>query len=143
MLGAELRRTHPYYPQGDGVVERLVRTVNVRIKTMLRGDTATWPDVVLEVEYFYKNTVHPRHGVKPYSLFTARPQQPLRGSGLEAALPDPHVPQMRRRLKWMTEWHRVIQDGIPAGSHVMQQLSPHPSRAYPEWEKAGVVVRRT
>ncbi len=102
-LGDEQRRTTPYHPQGNGVVEWLVRTVKESILAMIRGDTARWPDVVPEVLYFYNTTVHTRHGSTPFSLFFARPHTPLRGEDANAPLRFPSSRQMNDRLKWMTE----------------------------------------
>jgi transposase InsO family protein len=164
--GVDHRHVTAYYPQGNGVAERAVRTVKGSLLAHIRGDTSTWPSKIPMVQYAYNTTVHNRHGSTPFSLLFARAHNPLRGE--PAAQPgrslgqadlaqrlrlmhDVVFPAMAERSRIAAERvydafarkNKIIADDFPQGSLVMRQNKLRSAKVDPAWEGPYMVVRRS
>jgi transposase InsO family protein len=164
--GIEHRCVTPYYPQANGAAERVIRTTKEHLNAICKGDTASWPHHLAEVQYGYNTTVHRRHGSTPFSLFFARSHNPWRGE----APNEPSTPitsaQLLARANVMSEVvfpavagrtrlyaegvfddfakrHKIIKEDYPSGALVMRQIKPRSSKLLPAWEGPYVVIQRS
>jgi len=75
LLNIKKTKTSPYYPQSDGLIERLFRTV----KDMIYGTTRTfhreWREVLPLVEMGLRSTIQSTTKVSPYELVFGRPMR--------------------------------------------------------------------
>ena len=71
-IEAAKTRTTPYYPQGDGQVERLNKSL-VKIRSKLVSDhRRDWADFVPKAVLAYNSSVHESTGFTPYLLMFSR-----------------------------------------------------------------------
>ena len=80
-----------YYPQGDGMAERFMRTLNNSLSVLSRSRVRDWDSFVCGVQFAYNSSVHASTGATPFSLTTGRvPSFPEEGWMRRAA---PHETQ--------------------------------------------------
>jgi transposase InsO family protein len=72
-------QTHssPYYPEGDGQVERFMRNMNDSLAALCGGKIATWCDYVHGIQAAYNMTPHAVTCVPPYTLLFGRKPPPI------------------------------------------------------------------
>jgi hypothetical protein len=166
LAGIEHRCVTPYYPQANGAAERVIRTVKEHLNALCKGDTASWPHFLAEVQYGYNTTVHRRHGSTPFSLFFARAHNPLRGEAPSEPARSASPDQLLARAKLMSEVvfpaisgrtrsyadgifesfskrHKMVMEDYPPGALVMRQSTPRGSKLLPAWEGPYLVVQRS
>jgi transposase InsO family protein len=165
-VGVEHRRVLPCYPQANGAAERAIRSIKESLNATIRGDTASWPQHLSSVQYWYNTTVHRRHGSTPFSLFFARSHNPWRqepdapqGKELSSKhllarnkfMSDIVFPAVGARtrsyaegvFKGFAQRHKIINDDYPAGALVMKQVLPRGSKMLPTWEGPYMVILRS
>jgi Chromo (CHRromatin Organisation MOdifier) domain len=136
------------------------------LNAMLHGDIGSWPLRLPAVQYTYNTTVHRRHGSTPFSLFFARPHNPMRGEAPSVPKGPLTDTELAARAKLMSEVvfpataartrsyaeavhrdfikkHKMIANDYPQGALVMRQVIPRPSKLAPAWEGPYVVVSRS
>ena len=73
MLGAKIKLTAPYYPQGNSVIERSHRTLNNMLRTMLlekkRGE---WSSLIPSIMLYMNSMVQERTGVSAGEILFGR-----------------------------------------------------------------------
>lgn len=75
----------PYYPQGDGQVERFMRNMNDSLSALCSDEPTRWCNYVAGVQSAYNMTPHAATFVSPHELLYGHPPPPL--IRLEHALP--------------------------------------------------------
>ena len=70
--GVKHQKSTPIWPQSNGMVERLVRSVKKSIRSALAAG-ATWKQQLPEFLMAYRNTPHSSTGVSPAQLLLGRP----------------------------------------------------------------------
>ena len=70
-------QSSPYYPQGDGQVERFMRNMNDSLSCLVQGDAHDWCEFVAGVQYAYNSTPHSATNVAPYEAVFGKPPPPL------------------------------------------------------------------
>ena len=64
-LGIAYHRTTPYHHESQGAVERVNRTVEEMIRTLIDGNSPRWEDVLPSVAFAYNTAPHTSTGVSP------------------------------------------------------------------------------
>ena len=69
-----IRKTHttPYHPQGDGLVERLNRTIQNMLATVVDSQSNEWEDYLPKVCFAYNTSEHTSTGFTPFFLMYGR-----------------------------------------------------------------------
>ena len=80
-----------YYPQGDGLAERFMRTLNNSLAILSRNNISDWDVFVPGVQFAYNSSVNAATGTTPFSLVTGRvPSFPEEGWLRAAHSPKSH-----------------------------------------------------
>jgi len=61
-----------YYPQGDGLAERFMRTMNNSLSILSREHQRDWDSFVAGVQFAYNSSVHASTGFAPFVLTSGR-----------------------------------------------------------------------
>jgi transposase InsO family protein len=72
ITGIVKTRTAPYYPQSDGLVERLFRTVKDMLFSTMRSFNKEWVDVLPLVELGLRGTVQASTKVSPFEILFSK-----------------------------------------------------------------------
>ena len=72
LLQIKKTRTTPYHPQGDGLVERFIRTLIDMLATTAKDNPFNWEDHVRKVSLAYNSCIHPTTGYTPFYLMFGR-----------------------------------------------------------------------
>lgn len=70
-------QSSPYYPQGDGQVERFMRNMNDSLSALCQGNVHDWCDFIAGVQSAYNSTPHAATCIAPYEVIYGRKVQPL------------------------------------------------------------------
>ena len=91
-----------YYPQGDGLAERFMRTLNNSLSILSQSNVEDWDQYVCGVQFAYNSSIHAATGFTPFSLVTGRsPSFPEEG-WLRAAQ------KTQSRPEYLQSLHKII-----------------------------------
>ena len=70
----KVRKSHttPYHPQGDGMVERVNRTLLCMLSTVTHNHPDDWEHYIRKVCLAYNSTAHSATGFSPFFLMFGR-----------------------------------------------------------------------
>ena len=71
-FGIQKSRTTAYHPQGDGMVERLNRSLLQLLRVYVDKEPANWERYLPLILYAYRTAVHSSTGVSPFVLMLGR-----------------------------------------------------------------------
>jgi ribosomal protein L21E len=78
IMGIQKTRTSPYYPQADGLVERIFRTIKPLISATVQSRQIPWCEAIPIVEMGLRCTVQATTGFSPFEIiFGKRMRLPL------------------------------------------------------------------
>ena len=104
-FGVEKSRTTPYHPMGDGLVERMNRSLLNLLRTLMEK-RSNWEDHLQLLLFAYRTTQHSTTKLSPYEvLFGQNPPLLQLPSPLSSTSPDPsdYSSQLKRKLEEMRE----------------------------------------
>ena len=74
-MGGRQVHSAPYYPQGDGLVERAIQTLKSLVTSLVRdGNFETWGDALPFAQLAFNTSVAKSTGLAPYWVMTGRDQ---------------------------------------------------------------------
>jgi len=79
-----LHYTTPYHPQGNGMVERMHRTLKSVLSTLCQGHPLRWPRLLQSCQSVMNSAVHTSTGHQPFYAFFSRHAPRLAGMRLPA-----------------------------------------------------------
>ena len=98
-------QSSPYYPQGDGQVERFMSTLNNSLSCLCHADTRDWCEFIPGIQYAYNTTPHAATFVSPYEcIFGCKPPPLVRSNHIAVS---PLVTQTA--LSYATRMRRTIE----------------------------------
>jgi transposase InsO family protein len=136
----------PYYPQGDGQVERFMRNMNDSLACLTNADPHGWSSFLPGIQFAYNTTKHASIKVTPHhALYCTEPPSPIVLPAADLALPDAAINYAKSRrllvnevralvrknahLTWMERSiaynQRRKKCSITVGSYAFVRLSPH------------------
>lgn len=72
MCGIEKVYSSAYYPQGDGLAERMMRTLNNSLSCLSAHIPLKWDEFIPGIQYAYNTTQHDATGCSPFELNMGR-----------------------------------------------------------------------
>ncbi|CAB4011646.1 Retrovirus-related Pol poly from transposon 412 [Paramuricea clavata] len=138
LSGVMHSRTTPYHPQGNGLVERMNRTLLGMLRTLPEAYKSRWKDHLSKLTHAYNCTVHESTNYFPfYLLFGRSPRLPI---DLIFDLPrtSDTTSHSDYASKWETAMQQVYTLAHKATSKNAANGGPGKLRAY--WEEAVHVV---
>ena len=72
LLGVRKSRSSPYYPQGDGIIERMFRTAKDMIYATCKSRQKDWVDILPSVEMGLRCTQTKKYKLTPYEIIFGR-----------------------------------------------------------------------
>ena len=78
LAGIQRSKTTPYHPMGNGLCERMNRTLLNMLKALSEKEKTTWPKHLAKLAFAYNVTEHSSTGFSPYFLlFGKQPRLPI------------------------------------------------------------------
>ena len=72
LTGVAKSRTTPYHPQGDGLTERMNRTLIGMLRTLKKNEKVNWPKHLSKLAFAHNVTVNKSTGYSPHYLMFGR-----------------------------------------------------------------------
>ena len=72
MMGMKEVYSHPYYPQANGLVERLFGTAKTMMKLIVRDNKCDWDETLGIVNLALRNAKNRATGITPYEVLFAK-----------------------------------------------------------------------
>lgn len=104
-FGVHKSRTTSYHPQGDGMVERLNRTLLQMLRSYTTS-TSDWEKHLPLVLFAYRSAVHPTTGLSPFELMFGRSSTVSDLPARCAFEPMSYQADLRKRL---AEFHDLVE----------------------------------
>ncbi|KAK3700939.1 hypothetical protein QZH41_005654 [Actinostola sp. cb2023] len=125
LTGVMHSRTTPYHPQGNGLDERMNRTLLGMMRTLPELYKANWKDHVHKLVHAYNCTKHETTGFSPFKLLFGRsPRLPVDLIfGLESQQDDESYPDYVR--KWKAAMTEAYSQALKSTSHSAQRAKQH------------------
>lgn len=169
LTGVMHSRTTPYHPQGNGLVERMNRTLLAMMRTLPEMFKSNWKDHVHKLVHAYNCTQHESTGFAPFKLLFGRsPRLPIDLMfGLESQeKPTSHAAYVNKwktamsqaygqalknstkgRERGQAQYNKRVRSSVlePGDRVLVRNLTPRggPGKLRSYWEdKVHVVVRR-
>ena len=64
--------TTPFHPEGDGLSEKINKTLIKMIKTNINDDHSNWDEILPQLQFAYNSSVHATTGVTPFFMMFGR-----------------------------------------------------------------------
>ncbi|KAK3745483.1 hypothetical protein QZH41_007548 [Actinostola sp. cb2023] len=125
LTGVMHSRTTPYHPQGNGLVERMNRTLLGMMRTLPELYKANWKDHVHKLVHAYNCTKHETTGFSPFKLLFGRSPRLSVDLifGLESQQDDESYPDYVR--KWKAAMTEAYSQALKSTSHSAQRAKQH------------------
>lgn len=168
LMGIKKTRTSPYYPQADGLVERLFRTIKPLLSSTVQSRNIPWCEAVPFVEMGLRCTAQASTGYSPYEIVFGKQMQlplcwqyPSATATKELRSTCQYIQDLQHTMKSIKEkvlyntekavqrqadhYNRNKNNGvIQVGEHVFVKIEGHIPAAFPKNKFCGPykVIRR-
>lgn len=151
--GIEHHRTTAYRHQGNGMVERLHRTLWDQLKCKISKSQKDWDIYIPEILFSYRSVVHRATGISPAEAFMGHP--------LRISLDNMYPTKTRsrdRKVEWMQSYAEKMKQSHDTRKNAVERRTPigtkvlvnHPTpvagkapKLNPRWKGPFLVVENT
>jgi len=114
----------PYYPQGNGKVERMIYTVKDMIFCSMRQSSKSWPSLLPEIEMSLNTIVRYSTGISPYEIVFGKSMRIGKAIDFKFLnLSDSQIREITKKL-FPVENYKVPTETIKLGQYVMFKILP-------------------
>ena len=124
-FGIAKSRTTAYHPQGDGMVERLNRSLLQLMRTYVDREPADWERYLPLVLFAYRTAVHASTGISPFELMYGRQPQPQDFGTMRMFDPGSYQHHLQAKLAELRDF--VESHIVEAAASQKQQYDQHTS----------------
>ena len=158
------RFSTPYYPQGNGIAERSVKSCINLLQKRVQEDITNWSSMLPSVQIGLNHNISSLHGSTPFSLMFARKLNPF-NNFTDAQLTVPSAEDIQKRAQFVSNilfpsikehvqhkiehrnsnWNKrhCIREQLPVGSVVMARIPGKRPKLKPPFVGPYRIVRRT
>ena len=112
LSGVMHSRTTPYHTQGNGLVERMNRTLLSMLRTLPETHKSSWKDHVNKRIHAYNYTVHESRSYTPFSLLFGRsPRLPI-----DVMLDLEEETGAKSHAEYVTKWKSAMHEASSLAS---------------------------
>jgi transposase InsO family protein len=119
ILGIQKTRTSPYYPQSDGLVERLFRTIKPMISATVQSHRVSWCQALPIVEMGIRSSVQATTGLSPSEIIFGKKMR------LPLSWQHPSLEKQQTTIT-ATQYIRELQETL---NSIHDQVKDHMQRA--------------
>jgi hypothetical protein len=154
LLGVTRKWTTPYHPQGNGLVERMNRTIKEMLKKFSGSHPTDWDELIPQLMWGYRMTPHESTGVTPFEVMTGRdPDGVDQIVGADVQNPQGYLIELKKALKYTQEEvlkrsekarykqskaydHTLAKESVTQGDWVMlkRPVAIDSGKITPDWE---------
>ena len=126
LSGVMHSRATPYHPQGNGLVERMNRSLLGMLRTLPESHKSSWKDHVQKLIHAYNCTVHESTGYSPFFLLFGRsPRLPI-----DAILDLKVETGAKSHAEYVIKWKSAMQEAYSLASKSATKSAMRGKRNY-------------
>ena len=125
--GIEISNTTPYHPMGNGVVERLNRSLIQMLRSIPEGDKKKWKEHLPSLMFAYNSTTHSTTGYAPFFLMFGRASK----LPIDCVLPfEPTELSNKTYRQFVQNWKDSMKSAFQIASSCMKKAGEYNKKMY-------------
>ena len=127
LAGIKTSNTTPYHPMGDGMVERMNRTLCNMLKAIPESSKQNWKDYLAKLTFAYNSTKHTATGYSPFYLMFGRESR----LPIDSIFPFEGEEIKNRTYKdFVTKWEKSMKEAFEIANKKIKKAAEYNKNYY-------------